>query len=1060
MSDMEAITRDEFFESLLGDFLDESGQLLERLNENLLQLDEWVRALENPGEHACDKGLLNEMFRAAHSLKGLSAMLGLKQINTLTHKIENVFDAARKEDMCINGDAVELMFRAIDRLVGLVEALKDPQSESVECESVIDDIQSLLQSAGVEKKQSTQEDAQKALNEIQHTTTETVAKPPAPATPSDIGKESTDVSAIPSPVSTPAAIPASSSSTAPNSAAATANVNSSGATTNVKSPSGKPKGKLTHEPVESLMGGLNDLFKNLRDENDPASKYLSIFIDETESSLDKFTDILLGSEKIPPSAVHEHLMVIAHRIKGSAASIGLNHAAKLAHVMEDVLQDLIELQGKLDSSVTDCLLACGDGMRHYVESLKRGHPETNTFSSLAQNLLSAYIKSQPGQKFVVAKTPSSLTNTEAVSGEPSGSETAATPTASSENIYKIDDVLRKQIWKMTAEENRVSTYVCAISFEDNLPLVGLKGRLIFEKACNFGSVVYFNPDPDSLEEREELPVVYFGLTTDKSPATVIRTLRIAGVKDIQYDPLMTQRESDASATINSNATDASHSASDADACETTANRASENAKSAESSGAVKTSLNEGSRPTETIRVDIERLDQLMNLAGQLVINKAQFSQIADRLKKSVSVSHSRNVLGEIDAGLAKFAGLETDAFDASVMKGELESLASAARRLQNDFESVRRDLDVLTHVRTSVNELYETIHLLDRVAEGIQRSVMDTRMLPIGPLFQRFKRVIRDLTRVNGKDIRMLINGEKTELDKRMIDELGDPLIHMVRNSVDHGIESPEVRREAGKPEQGTVSLNAFHRGNRIVIQVIDDGKGLDAERIKTKALERGLITESDAERMTRSQIYQLIWEPGLSTAEKITEVSGRGMGMDIVKSKIEELNGVIELDSEFGKGTTITIKLPLTLAILPSLMVSIDGDTFALPIESVSEIVRIGSKDLNTVHNQETACVRGRIISMVRLREIFAWHAAGKEAYEPEGDEVTLVIVGEQGREIGVAVDRVLGEQDIVIKSMAENFRNVLGIAGASILGDGRVSLILDIAALFNLVCHQKVET
>jgi two-component system, chemotaxis family, sensor kinase CheA len=336
---------------------------------------------------------------------------------------------------------------------------------------------------------------------------------------------------------------------------------------------------------------------------------------------------------------------------------------------------------------------------------------------------------------------------------------------------------------------------------------------------------------------------------------------------------------------------------------------------------------------------------------------------------------------------------------------------------------------------------------------------MDTRMVPIGPLFTRFRRVIRDITRSNGKDVRLEILGEKTELDKRMIDELGDPLIHMVRNSADHGIEQPEARVAAGKPAQGVITLNAFHRGNRIVIQVTDDGKGLDPERIRQKALDRGLITPADAERMTPQQVYNLIWEPGFSTAEQVTEISGRGMGMDIVKSKIEELNGAVDVDSVPGQGVTLTIKLPLTMAILPSLMAEVNGGIFALPIESVVEIVRIGADKVNTVHGVPTSTVRGRVVSIVRLDELFEWNGSRDSAPADPQADITMVILGSEGRELGLTVDHLLGEEDIVIKSLAENYRHVTGIAGASILGDGRVALILDIAALVEAAQRRGVS-
>jgi two-component system chemotaxis sensor kinase CheA len=278
--------------------------------------------------------------------------------------------------------------------------------------------------------------------------------------------------------------------------------------------------------------------------------------------------------------------------------------------------------------------------------------------------------------------------------------------------------------------------------------------------------------------------------------------------------------------------------------------------------------------------------------------------------------------------------------------------------------------------------------------------------------------------------------------------------VHLVRNSVDHGIEPPEVREAAGKPREGTVTLDAFHRGNSIVIEVRDDGKGLDAERILRKCLEKGLVTKAEAEKMTTQQIYQKIWEPGLSTAEKVTEVSGRGMGMDIVKSRIEELSGTADINSVPGQGTTITIKLPLTLAILPSLMVEIRGDVFAIPMEAVAEIVSVARNQLSSVQGRQMASVRGRVVSLLRLGDLLAFHDGGAAAAS-QSAETTLVIVGEAGEEVGLAVDRVIGEEDVVIKSIAENYENVRGIAGASILGDGRVSLILDIAGL--VACVSK---
>ena len=392
---------------------------------------------------------------------------------------------------------------------------------------------------------------------------------------------------------------------------------------------------------------------------------------------------------------------------------------------------------------------------------------------------------------------------------------------------------------------------------------------------------------------------------------------------------------------------------------------------------------------------------------------------------------------------------------ARILASFLNSIDSHVKQMQDEMGSLRTELERLRDVRLLVNDLGEAVHQLDRVSEGIQKSVMDTRMVPIGPLFNRFKRVVRDYTKGSGKDIRLVIRGDKTELDKRMIDELGDPLIHMVRNSADHGIESPEDRRKANKSAQGSIILDAFHRGNQVVVQVQDDGRGLDPEKLKEKAISKGIITADEAERLTRQQAFQLIWEPGFSTAEKVTEISGRGMGMDIVHSKLEKLNGSVELDSQLGQGTTITVKLPLTIAILPSLLTVIKDDVFAIPVESVLEIVRIKPEQIQSIHQAKTAVIRGRVISIVELRDLLQFSQGTPEAAEPV--ETTLVIIGTPGNELGLVVNDLLGEEDIVIKSLAENYRNVNGLAGASILGDGRVSLILDVSAIIDLSCHHQ---
>jgi two-component system, chemotaxis family, sensor kinase CheA len=689
------------------------------------------------------------------------------------------------------------------------------------------------------------------------------------------------------------------------------------------------------------------LFAGLEDDREGAAQYLSIFIDEAQTTVDELIEALLALETGGGKKQVEQLFIAAHRMKGSAASIGLNRIAKLSHLMEDLLQTLVDKGCIPTPQITDALLSCTDGLRQSINTLQSGEIAEDRFPDLAQELSAAIAASTDVVVLPAAPAASPPTNL------PPSVPSKETPELPSVPAAEISDSLRRRLANMVLVEQRDDVVIGQIVFEANLPLVGLKAQLLASKLANVGEIRHLNPPADAMEALEEIGSIEFAVVTNKTPDVVQGLLQVAGVASVLVEPLERRQ---------------------AQAAAPTETRAAEPA----------------AKPAETLRVDIERLDELMNLAGQLVIGKARITQIGDKLKKSVAEKN----FGDTHDGVA---------------------------------------------------DLFEAIHLLDRISDGIQQGVMNMRMLPIGPLFSRFHRVIRDLTRANGKDIHLEISGEGTELDKRMIDELGDPMIHIIRNSADHGIESPQVRLAAGKPRHGTIKLCAFHRGSNIIIQVSDDGHGLDTERIRAKAIERGIVSPADAERMTPREIHQLIWLPGFSTAEKVTEVSGRGVGMDIVRSKIEELNGSIDVDSELGRGATLTIKLPLTLAILPSLMVEIDGDAFAVPLESVAEIVSIGRDEIHTVQGRPMASVRDRVVPILTLGRVFNWRQEAKQRTAEESNATSLVIMGEGSQQLGLAVHRVIGEEDVVIKSIADNYRNVAGIAGASILGDGRVSLILD---------------
>ncbi|MCC9604654.1 chemotaxis protein CheA [Blastopirellula sp. JC732] len=985
---MTAPGQDEFFDNLLSDFLDESSQLIDRLNDNLLELDEWAKLAAEDESAILDADLVNDMFRSAHSVKGLSAMLGLPNINCLTHNVENIFDAARREELKVTSHVVEVVFKSVDLLGAMLTQLRETSSDDVPCDEMIDQIKAVLEQTGSVREQTSQADAEAFLT----TSDDQPVADTSPVADETVG-------------------------------------------------------------ADAIRAEVAVLFAGVADEAEIPAKYCSIFIDETELAVDELSDVLLAIDSgvgETAEAATKTLLVTSHRIKGSAASIGLNRPARLAHVMEDILQEIRDSGGVVWGDLADALLPCVDGIRVYVQQLKQGADKTDSFEELTVDLLSAWRCRD-------------------------GSDSSPTATAPAESAQAA--VVTPTIAPGLDDEGG---YRMELVFDQNLPLSTLKAQLLLEKVSRVGEVHRSVPCYEDLDRLEHVDSLTIDISTDETLESLYSLVDVSGVVSAKIftreEPIKAAPTREvapppvqAAAPVATPApAKVEHSApvTPPVAEKKTLTPAAPPAKAApvatkpaESTAAAdRTKATDAlAKPAETLRVDIERLDQLMNLAGQLVINRARFEQLTDGLRESLPHKSSQHKMANV-CGLSGKLLQMIDGVDPATGKGQSEwnAIKSHIRMLHADLESIARENSRYATLRNRSNELHEAVHQLERVSDGIQKCVMDTRMVPIGPLFGRFKRVVRDVSRSNGKDIRLDISGEKTELDKRMIDELGDPLIHMVRNSADHGIESPEVRKAAGKPPQGTIKLDAFHRGNSIIIQVTDDGKGLDPVLILRKAIDKGIVDAAEAEKLNNQQILQLIWEPGFSTAEKITEISGRGMGMDIVRSKIENVNGVVEVDSTPGKGATFTIKLPLTMAILPSLMTRINGETFALPIESITEIVRIPRHDFQTVQGVQTASIRGRVISVVRLHELFDGEP------EPQtgtigATDATVVVIGQEGRELGLAVDDLLGEEDIVVKSMAENYENVVGLSGACIRGDGRVALILDPSAMIDAASQRR---
>lgn len=396
---------------------------------------------------------------------------------------------------------------------------------------------------------------------------------------------------------------------------------------------------------------------------------------------------------------------------------------------------------------------------------------------------------------------------------------------------------------------------------------------------------------------------------------------------------------------------------------------------------------------QTVRVDVKRLDSLMNLIGELVLGKNRLMRIY----------------------------------------GDVEE--------RYDGEKFLEDLN-------------QVVSSISTVTTDLQLAVMKTRMQPVGKVFNKFPRMVRDLSRELGKQIDLVIAGEETELDKSIVEEIGDPLIHIIRNSCDHGIETPEERKKALKSETGKVELKAYNEGNHIVIEISDDGKGLDPDMLKQKAIEKGLITERDADNMSDKEAFGIIFKPGFSTAKAISNVSGRGVGMDVVKTNIEKLNGIIEIESEKGKGTTQKLKIPLTLAIIQALLVGTQEEYYAIPLSSVLETVRISQEEIYTVDGKSVLRLRDEVLSLVRLADIFKVDSVLENT-----KEVYVVIIGLADQKIGVIVDYLIGQEEVVIKSLGYYLKNTVGIAGATVRGDGKITLIVDVAAMMEMSRNIKVS-
>lgn len=743
------------------------------------------------------------------------------------------------------------------------------------------------------------------------------------------------------------------------------------------------------------------------------AQYLQVYIDESEEELESLVAAILQLETNPHHVDSlQTAFRMLHSLKGSSGMMGFERVAGFAHELEDRFERYRSGQATLDRATATVILRCLDYFREFLSRLRAGRTTEEDTAALLAQLQEV---ERPG--------------------------TAPTSAADVSRKATIASSVLPQNRSLSGGLNIL------IRFRPGLQLADLKARLIISKLSSIGEIVSCEPPIDDVRSFDDLPLFSVTLVTDRPLDDVRKIANVDGVEslDIQGRELTASLFQATAETAPAPATPPSEPFT---ALVPTAAVIAEN-ELTPSSASLATS--------ETLRVDIGRLNHLMNLTGELVIANARFAQLAGELNLLFPRTSNHKKSQELADRLKERFGVLEDAFQQAQLPHDL--WVEFSEGLDDDLKLLELQSEKWGRSHKHFSEIALAVDQLTRVSKNLQRGVLNTRMVPVGPLFNRFKRVIRDLAVERGKQVQLELHGENTELDKQMIDALGDPLLHLVRNSIDHGLESSEQRQAAGKAPAGTLTLEASHRGNNVIITIRDDGAGINTDKIRARLVERGFVAAHHAQELSNEQAIDYIWHPGFSTAESITSISGRGVGMDIVRKSISDLSGTIDVTSTPGEGTIFTIRLPLTLAIIHSLLMRYRDGYFSVPIDEVREIVSIPRDQVHTVHQHRAVDVRGELISLVGMDTVFRWSGDGSSTggvVESVSSHLDVVILRSRSKTMGLSVDALVGRADLVIKSLSENFQPVRGLLGASILGDGTVCLMLDSSTLFELAAEQ----
>jgi two-component system, chemotaxis family, sensor kinase CheA len=680
------------------------------------------------------------------------------------------------------------------------------------------------------------------------------------------------------------------------------------------------------------------------------NQYLEVFIEESKEHLQACNEQLLELEKNPQDlSIINEIFRSAHTLKGMSATMGYEDLASLTHQMENVLDAIRNNRLTTTPEIVDVIFMAVDHLEDMVQSIASGGDGKKDVTETVEKL-----------KLIEKGEP--------LSGS-AKNEVAATAVLEANHESHYDE-FELTVLKQSKEQG-FGVYEIAIALREDCLLKAARVYMVFEVLEKIGEVIKANPSVEQLEEEQFDHEFTVTIVSKDDPEDIKgKIMKVSEVvktdlRSLEFDDKINEE------TIEALDTSKAPGESDSPTLDQSQSIASEVSPVIDKKGSVK----QQSISSKTIRVNIERLDILMNLFEELVIDRGRLEQISKDLENG---------------------------------------------------------------------ELTETVERMSRISGDLQNIILNMRMVQVETVFNRFPRMIRQLARDLNKKINLEIVGAETELDRTVIDEIGDPLVHLLRNSVDHGIESPEVRRAKGKNEEGTVVLRAFHSGNHVFIEIEDDGAGISRDKVLKKAISKGIITEQSAAGFTDKQAYELILSSGFSTAETISDISGRGVGLDVVKNTIESLGGSISIDSKENEGTIFSIQLPLTLSIISVMLVEIQKEKFAIPLSSIIETAIIKDTDIMNAHNQKVIDFRGKVVPLLFLKDIF------EVPSEQVDDQFHSVIIVRKGDKMaGLIVDSFIGQQEVVLKSLGNYLTNVFAISGATILGDGQVALIVDCNAL-----------